>query len=74
MQKTALELGYTVTDEEMFRTFNMGWGFAIIINKEDTDKALNKLEKAGAQPEQIGKITATEGIIIHHQNKRIILD
>lgn len=74
MQKTALELGYTITDEEMFRTFNMGWGFAIIVDKEETDEALNKLEKAGAQPEQIGKVTSTEGITIHYQNKRIILD
>ena len=48
--------------------------YKIIIDKEDTDKALNILQKAGAQPEQIGKVTATEGIIIHHQNKRIILD
>jgi phosphoribosylformylglycinamidine cyclo-ligase len=73
IQKTALELGYTITDEEMFRTFNMGWGFAIIIDKADTDKALSALEKAGAQPEQIGKVTAKEKIVIHHENKKMIL-
>ena len=73
IQKTALELGYTVTDEEMFRTFNMGWGFAIIVDKTDIEKALGALEKAGAQPEQIGKVTAEQRIEIHHKNKKIIL-
>jgi phosphoribosylformylglycinamidine cyclo-ligase len=73
IQKTALELGYTVTDEEMYRTFNMGWGFAIIVDKTDTDKAISDLEKAGAQPEQIGKVTAKQKITIHYKNKKMIL-
>jgi phosphoribosylformylglycinamidine cyclo-ligase len=73
IQKTALELGYTVTDEEMFRTFNMGWGFAIIVDKADKDKAISALEKAGAQPEQIGKVTAKEKIVIHHANKKMVM-
>ena len=73
IQKTALELGYTITDEEMFRTFNMGWGFAIILDKTDTEKALSVLEKAGAQPEQIGKVTAEQKIVIYHKNKKMVL-
>jgi phosphoribosylformylglycinamidine cyclo-ligase len=73
IQKTALELGYTVTDAEMFKTFNMGWGFAIIVDKTDTEKAINALEKAGAQPEQIGKVTDKQKIEIHHKNKKLIL-
>ena len=50
IQKTAMELGYTITDAEMLKTFNMGWGFAIIVDKTDADKAINALEKTGAQP------------------------
>ncbi len=73
IQKTALELGYMVTDKEMFRTFNMGWGFAIIVDRTDMEKALSVLEKTGAQPEQIGKVTAKQKIEIHHKNKKIIL-
>jgi phosphoribosylformylglycinamidine cyclo-ligase len=73
IQKTALELGYTITDEEMFRTFNMGWGFTVIVDKSDADKAVSALEKAGAQPEQIGKVTAKQKIVIHHKNKKLIL-
>jgi len=73
IQKTALELGYTITDKEMLKTFNMGWGFAIIVDKTDTEKAINALEKTGAQPEQIGKITNTQKIEIHYKNKKILL-
>jgi phosphoribosylformylglycinamidine cyclo-ligase len=73
IQKTALELGYTITDEEMFRTFNMGWGFAMIVDKADREKALNALEKAGFQPDQIGKVTAEPKIVIRHVNKNLVL-
>jgi phosphoribosylformylglycinamidine cyclo-ligase len=73
IQKIALELGYTITDEEMFRTFNMGWGFAIIVDKTNRKKAMSALEKAGAQPEQIGKVTAKQKIVIHHKNKKLVL-
>jgi phosphoribosylformylglycinamidine cyclo-ligase len=73
IQKTALEVGYRITDEEMFRTFNMGWGFAIIVDGTDIEKAMNALEKADAQPEQIGKVTANQKIVIHHENKKMIL-
>jgi phosphoribosylformylglycinamidine cyclo-ligase len=73
IQKTALELGYSIMDEEMFKTFNMGWGFAVIVDKTDTDKAINALERTGTEPEQIGKVTNKEKIEIHHKNKKMIL-
>ncbi len=73
IQKTARELNLTITDEEMFRTFNMGWGFAKIIDKTDTEKALSALEKVGEKPEQIGKVTNTQKIEILHKKKRMIL-
>ena len=73
IQKTARELNLTITDKEMFRTFNMGWGFAIIVDKTDTEKTLNALEKAGEKPEQIGKVTNTQRIEILHNKKRMIL-
>jgi len=73
IQKTARELGFSIADEEMFKTFNMGWGFAIIVDKTDTDKAMSILEKTGAQPEQIGKVTSKEKIEIRHKSKKIVL-
>jgi phosphoribosylformylglycinamidine cyclo-ligase len=73
IQKTARELGLTIADEEMFKTFNMGWGFAVIVNKTDTDKAITALEKTGARPEQIGKVTKKGRIEVLRKNKRIVL-
>ena len=74
IQRTAAELGYTITDEEMFRTFNMGWGFGIIVDKTEIDKTMNTLEQERIIPELIGKVTDKERIVeIHHQNKHLIL-
>jgi len=74
IQKTASELGYSITDEEMFKTFNMGWGFGIIVNKADGDKALDILEQNSVNPEQIGSVTNKEKVVeIEHQKKRMVL-
>ncbi len=74
IQKTAAELGFTITDEEMFRTFNMGWGFAVIVDKSDQDQALDALEKTQAHPEVIGKVTtANQKITVKHQKKKLLL-
>jgi phosphoribosylformylglycinamidine cyclo-ligase len=73
IQQTAKDLGYVITDEEMFTTFNMGWGFGVIVTKEDCDQALDTLEKAGAKPEQIGKIVDKPQVTIQHASKKIVL-
>ncbi len=73
IQKTALELGGVITDEEMFKTFNMGWGFALIVDKTDADKAMDIIEKSRIRSEPIGKITRSRRIKVLHNNKKIIL-
>ncbi len=73
IQKTASELGGIMTDEEMLKTFNMGWGFAIIVDKASKDKAIDVLEKTGVQTEHIGRVTDSEGIKILYKNRKIIL-
>ncbi len=73
IQKTALELGFTITDEEMFRTFNMGWGFAIIVDKTDAEEAINIFNKNGAKAEQIGTVTDKQKIQINYKNKKMTL-
>ena len=74
IQQTALELGYTITDEEMFKTFNMGWGFGIIVDKTDIDKAMNTLEQDSITPQRIGKVTNKERVVeIEYKNKHMIL-
>jgi phosphoribosylformylglycinamidine cyclo-ligase len=73
IQKTASDLGGRISDEEMFRTFNMGWGFAAIVDEKDTDETLDIIEKNGVHAEQIGKITKLGGIRILHGGKKILL-
>jgi len=73
MQQTAVELGFAVSDEEMFTTFNMGWGFGIIVDKADRDEAIDVLEKAGAQPQQIGKVLDKPQITIRHAGRKLVL-
>ncbi|RLI16428.1 phosphoribosylformylglycinamidine cyclo-ligase, partial [Candidatus Bathyarchaeota archaeon] len=73
IQRTASELGGVITDEEMFKTFNMGWGFAVIVNENDEDEAVKVVEKNGVQAEQIGRVTESKGIRIFYKDKKIIL-
>jgi len=73
IQRTAAELGYRITDEEMFKTFNMGWGFAIIVDEADKDAVMDALEQADAKPEQIGTVTDTPQVTIRHRDKKLVL-
>jgi phosphoribosylformylglycinamidine cyclo-ligase len=73
IQRTAVELGLTITDEEMFKTFNMGWGFGIVVDKADTEKALSTLKQAGVNPEIIGKITNKQKVVeIDYKDKHMV--
>jgi phosphoribosylformylglycinamidine cyclo-ligase len=73
IQKTAAELGYSISDEEMFRTFNMGWGFGIIVDKTETDKAMDTLEQDSVKPERIGRVTDKQTVVIKHLSKQLVL-
>jgi phosphoribosylformylglycinamidine cyclo-ligase len=73
IQETASKIGAKITDEEMFRTFNMGWGFAVVVNRTDVNKALDTFEKTGVESEQIGQVTRSSGIRILHKKRKIIL-
>lgn len=73
IQKTASAIGGRITDEEMFKTFNMGWGFAIVINNHDKEEALSTLNKTKCQAKLIGHVTDSEGIRIRYKGKKILL-
>ena len=73
IQKTAATLGFTITDEEMFKTFNMGWGFGIIVDKTEIDKAMNTLEQDSMKPEIIGKVNDRQIVEIKFQDKKMVL-
>jgi phosphoribosylformylglycinamidine cyclo-ligase len=50
-----------VDEGEMFRVFNMGVGFAVIVGEEAADRTLETLKAAGAPDARIiGRVTGTE--------------
>ncbi|NOX43322.1 MAG: phosphoribosylformylglycinamidine cyclo-ligase [Gammaproteobacteria bacterium] len=49
----------SVTDKEMYRTFNCGIGMVIIVNKADVNKSMDILEQQGEKAYVIGNVTQT---------------
>ncbi len=50
-----------VDQEEMFRVFNMGVGFVLMVRSRNASGVLRKLEKTGAEPVVIGEVTRGSG-------------
>jgi phosphoribosylformylglycinamidine cyclo-ligase len=73
IQKTAPEIRAPITDEEMLKTFNMGWGFAVVVNKGDVDAVIDSFEKDKIRAEQIGKATASRQIVAFYRGKKLLL-
>ncbi|MCW8802513.1 MAG: AIR synthase-related protein, partial [Candidatus Bathyarchaeota archaeon] len=73
VQKSAPEVGGELTDEEMLKTFNMGWGFAVIVDKTEVDDTIDTIEKNGVEAAQIGTITNTASIVARYKNKKFLL-
>jgi phosphoribosylformylglycinamidine cyclo-ligase len=73
MQKTATELGYSLSDEEMFKTFNMGWGFGIIVDRVVLDEAMSIFGRMGVVADVIGEITDKQTVEVVYKGKQMIL-
>lgn len=58
---TFLETAGRVGHDEMYRVFNMGIGYVVIVRKRDCTRALDVLRKAAERPKVIGRITRGEG-------------
>ena len=50
-----------IEEREMYRTFNMGIGMTLVVDKNDKDQILNELEKMGEEACLIGEIKAGAG-------------
>ena len=54
-----------IPERDMFNTFNMGVGMSVVVSKEDADKALDVLKKAGEDAYIIGEtVGSDDGVII----------
>jgi len=73
IQKMAPEAGGTITDEEMLKTFNMGWGFAVIVNKNEQEDTITAIIKSGVEAELIGTVTDSGRIVANYKCKKLTL-
>lgn len=53
-----------VEEEEMFRVFNMGIGFALIVAEDFADSIMKKLKRYGEKVYRIGRITSGNGQVV----------
>lgn len=54
----------SVSEHDMFNTFNMGVGMSITVKKEDADKALSLLKETGEDAYVIGEIVKSDEKVI----------
>jgi len=73
IQRVSQQRGKPISDNEMFKTFNMGWGMAIVVNSSAKDEAVNLLCRSGIETEQIGKVTDTGKIVVKHDGRKMRL-
>jgi phosphoribosylformylglycinamidine cyclo-ligase len=52
-----------IDDKEMYQTFNMGMGFAIVVSKKDVDETIKNLKKySKSEVKIVGKIEKGKGV------------
>jgi phosphoribosylformylglycinamidine cyclo-ligase len=73
IQKVASETRGPIRDEEMLKTFNMGWGFAVVVGESHKDAVLDSFEKDKMQAEQVGRVTDSGRIVAFYRGKKILL-
>jgi phosphoribosylformylglycinamidine cyclo-ligase len=69
--KKIQELG-TVSDEEMYKTFNMGVGFCVIVDEADA-KEINRVYGREFEIQEIGHVTEEPGVRILKDGREISL-
>ncbi len=61
--ETAKKQSSPISIAEMYRTFNMGYGYAVIVDREDSDRALELFNKYHPS-KRIGRVTNTGRVAI----------
>ncbi len=60
-----------VSEKEMYRTFNMGVGFCVVVGEEDVDKVVRVCRRHGTEARAIGRVVEERGVRI--KGKRFVL-
>jgi phosphoribosylformylglycinamidine cyclo-ligase len=61
-----------IADEEMFRAFNMGIGFGLVVGARDADAARRRLEAAGERVHVLGRATLDAARTIQFRPRGLI--
>lgn len=69
IQDAARRLGKEIDEEEMLRTFNMGWGFAVVADPQYANQFIEAMHEG----EPIGRVTNTGNITLKYKGKTIDL-
>ncbi len=69
MQK---ESGFS--DEQMYKKFNMGMGFFLIVDKNDADKALSIAEKFKEEAKIVGEVKEGSGTVLVRDGKKVVFE
>ncbi len=54
-----------VDDDEMYKTFNMGVGFCVILSKDQADSAISIFKRYNIESDVIGYITDSKGVRVN---------
>ena len=61
----AIQQAAGLGDDEMYRTFNMGVGFAIVVDGDSAPEAAATLREAGERVTEIGEIVEGDGRVVY---------
>jgi len=61
-----------IADEEMYRAFNMGIGFAVVVAPAGAGEARTRLERAGLRVHELGRATDDAQRTIHLRPRRLV--
>jgi len=73
IQEVSKKRRNAISDEEMFKTFNMGWGFAVVIDDALKEQVVRSIERSGVETNQIGRVTDSGKIVVKYDGKKILL-
>lgn len=62
-----------ITDDEMYKTFNMGIGLCVMTNNSNTDQIISTCDKLGLRTHIIGKVTNETGVRLTIKERTISL-
>lgn len=61
-------------DEQMYKKFNMGMGFFLIVDKDDADNALSIAERFREEAQVVGEVEKGKGTVLIKDSKKIIFE